>query len=206
MVIQGLRKVLGGHLVLDDLSLTARQGETIALFGENGAGKSTLLRILAGVLDADGGRANLDEVSILGPNATFRARVGYVPEAADAPAFLSPHELVQLVAALKRANMPSQSLQDRLGVSPYWNRPIGGLSLGQRRRSCLLAALIGEIRLLLLDEPTNGLDPTGVQELAQILLEQQESGTITLVATHDHAFSKLLAGREIRLVAGRITG
>ncbi len=59
--------------------------ERVALFGENGAGKSTLLRILAGVLDADGGTATLDGESLLGHGAMVRARIGYVPEAADAP-------------------------------------------------------------------------------------------------------------------------
>jgi ABC-type multidrug transport system ATPase subunit len=202
--ISRITKILGGRCVLDELALDAAEGELVALFGENGAGKSTLLRILAGVLDPDGGEASLDGESLLGPTSKVRARAGYVPEAADAPPHLSPRELVSLVAALKRAPLPAQSLLGRLAVSAYWDRAIGGLSLGQRRRSCLAAALVGDVRLLLLDEPTNGLDPGGVRELAQILLDQREVGTITLVATHDHAFAAMLGAREIRLSSGRI--
>lgn len=202
--IAGVTKILGGRRVLDGLDLDATEGERVALFGENGAGKSTLLRILAGVLDADGGTASLDGESLLGHSTKVRARVGYVPEAADAPPHLSPRELVSLVAALKRASLPPQTLLDRLAVGAYWDRAIGGLSLGQRRRSCLAAALVGDVRLLLLDEPTNGLDPGGVRELAQILVDLRDSGAITLVATHDHAFAAMLEAREIRLSSGRI--
>jgi ABC-2 type transport system ATP-binding protein len=202
----GLGKWLGGREVLAGVSCAANAGEAVALFGENGAGKSTLLRILAGVLDADSGRAALDGASILGPSAAARARVGYVPEAADAPPFLSPRELVALVVALKRAKPLAPPLLERLGVGAYWDRPIGGLSLGQRRRSCLAAALVGDVRLLLLDEPTNGLDPAGVRELASLLAERCAEGTITLVATHDHAFAEMLGATELHLVAGKIRG
>jgi ABC-2 type transport system ATP-binding protein len=202
--IARLGKYLGGREVLASVDLTANAGEAVALFGENGSGKSTLLRILAGVLDADSGHATLEGISILGPSGAARARVGYVPEAADAPAHLSPRELVALVAALKRAAPLPAPLLERLGLGEYWDRPIGGLSLGQRRRSCLAAALVGDVRLLLLDEPTNGLDPSGVRELAAILGERCHEGAIALVATHDHAFAEALGATKIHLASGCI--
>jgi len=204
LVIAELKKLLGGRLVLDGASLSAGRGEAVAIFGDNGAGKSTLLRILAGVLDADRGHATLDGASILGSRAPARAHVGYVPEAADAPAHLSPRELAALVAALKRVSLPDEALVDRLGLRAYWDRPFGGLSLGQRRRSCLCAALLGDVRLLLLDEPTNGLDAAGVRELAALVRERREADTTVLVATHDPGFAEAIAATRVRLSAGKL--
>ncbi|WP_170229795.1 ABC transporter ATP-binding protein [Polyangium fumosum] len=202
--IVDLDKRLGGRLVLDAAGLSAARGEVVAIFGDNGAGKSTLLRILAGVLDADRGHATLDGASILGPRAAARARVGYVPEAADAPAHLSPRELSALVAALKRVPPPDEALLDRLGLRAYWDRPFGGLSLGQRRRSCLCAAILGDVRLLLLDEPTNGLDAAGVRELAGLVTERRAAGTTVLVATHDPGFAEAIGATRVRLSAGKL--
>lgn len=198
-----LCKVLGGRKVLDDVSFDVSLGQTVALFGENGAGKSTLLRILAGVMDADAGRVLLFEKNLLGPRAAARTRIGYVPEAADAPPHLTPRELVGLVASLKRSALPEASLFARLGIESYLDQQLGSLSLGQRRRSCLAVALVGDVRLLLLDEPTNGLDASGVAMLVDVLAEHARAGGMSVVATHDEAFAGMTNACRLRMEAGR---
>jgi len=199
----GLCKLLGGRKVLDDLGFEVSPGQTLALFGQNGAGKSTLLRILAGVMDADAGRATLDGHDLLGFRLAGRTKLGYVPEAADAPPHMTPRELLALVASLKRAPLPDATLLVRTGIDAYANQVIGSLSLGQRRRTCLAAALVGDVRLLLLDEPTNGLDAAGVPMLVDVLGEHVRAGGIVVVATHDEPFADQLHARRLRLVAGR---
>src|SRR5690606_7299289 len=119
-------------------------GQARAITGENGAGKSTLLRILAGVLSPDAGAATLAGEPLIGRGARGRRRIGYVPEAADPPGRLSGRGVLDLVAALKRAPSASAELRHRLGLGPLLSRPIAAMSLGQRRRLCLAAALIGE--------------------------------------------------------------
>lgn len=204
--VVGLCKVLGGRKVLDEVTFDVPPGRTLALFGENGAGKSTLLRILAGVMDADAGGATLDSDNLFGYRITGRARIGYVPEAADAPPHMTPRELVGLVASLKRSTLPDASLFTRLGVDSYTDQHIGSLSLGQRRRSCLAAALVGNVRLLLLDEPTNGLDVSGITMLVDVLSEHARSGGISVVATHDEAFATMTNAHRLRIAAGRVIG
>ena len=108
--------------------------------------------------------------------------LGYAPEASDLPAHLGVGELVAL-AALKRCDPPSPELADRLGVTPLLPQRLGSLSLGQRRRAGLLAALVGDPDLLVLDEPTNGLDADGIAVLAALLRERGGRGA-ALVATH----------------------
>ncbi len=202
--IVGISKCLGGRNVLDDVSFEVQSGETLALFGENGAGKSTLLRILAGIMDADAGKANLDGQTILEHRLPGRTALGYVPEAADAPPHLTPRELIALVASLKRTRVVDNDLLARVGADAYADQLVGSLSLGQRRRTCLAAALVGDVRLLLLDEPTNGLDAAGVQLLADVLKEHAGRGGLSLVATHDEAFAARVQARRLRLVSGRL--
>lgn len=202
--IVGISKCLGGRKVLEDVSLEVPSGEILALFGQNGAGKSTLLRILAGIMDADAGRATLDGQTILEHRLPGRTALGYVPEAADAPPHLTPRELVALVASLKQTRVVDAELLTRVGADGYADQLVGSLSLGQRRRSCLAAALVGDVRLLLLDEPTNGLDADGVRMLAEVLRAHASRGGLSVVATHDDGFASLMQARRLRLVAGRV--
>jgi ABC-type multidrug transport system ATPase subunit len=187
-------KSLGGRRVLDRLSLAAAAGVT-AVLGRNGSGKTTLLRIVAGVLEPDEGA-----VFVAGrPLERARHLVGYVPEAADPPAHLTVAELLALVAALRRAPPLEPSLREPLGVPAIADRRIASLSLGQRRRACLAAALVGAPALLVLDEPTNGLDPTGIETLATLLRAHAAAGRTALVATHDLDFAASVDARNLQL-------
>jgi len=200
--LEHLDKQLGGRPILCDLSLTVDEPGAVAVFGDNGAGKSTLLSVLAGVLRADGGRATLDGASLFEP--ATRRQIGYVPEAADPPGHLLPDEYLDLVAALKRAARPPAQILDMLDWPSLSGRRVAALSLGQRRRTCLAAALIGSPKLLLLDEPTNGLDATAMAALAGLVTEHTRGGGLSLIATHDEVFAERIAARRLRLVAGRL--
>jgi ABC-type multidrug transport system ATPase subunit len=109
------------------------------------------------------------------------------------------------VASLKRTRLPDASLLNRVGIDTYADQVVGSLSLGQRRRTCLAAALVGDVRLLLLDEPTNGLDAAGVRMLMDVLDTHARAGGIAVVATHDEAFAEMTHARRLRIVAGRLT-
>ena len=82
---------------------------------------------------------------------------------------------------------------------------LGSLSLGQRRRACLAAALVGDPALLVLDEPTNGLDAPGMAALSTLIRDRAPSGAIALIATHDLSFAESIGARQIRLTEGRLT-
>lgn len=204
LLVSGIGKLLGGRHVLEDVSFEVPPGRTLALFGQNGAGKSTLLRILAGVMDTDFGSATLDGDTLLEGRLAGRTRVGYVPEAADAPPHMTPRELLALVASLKRTGFPDSALLNRVGIQAYADQIVGSLSLGQRRRTCLAAALVGDVRLLLLDEPTNGLDSSGVRMLVDVLSDHSRAGGISVIATHDEPFATAMNAQRLRLVDGRI--
>jgi ABC-type multidrug transport system ATPase subunit len=203
LVVEGVRKVLGGRGALDGVSLVWDQPGTLVVFGENGAGKSTLLRVIAGVLSADAGEVRIFGHRLATARLAALRHVGYAPEAADLPPHLGVGELVALVAALKGAPRPPPALADRLGVAPLLGQRLGALSLGQRRRAGLLAALTGDPDLLLLDEPTNGLDAAGAAMLAELLADHAAAGRSAVVATHDRPFIARVAAATVEIRAGR---
>jgi ATPase subunit of ABC transporter with duplicated ATPase domains len=87
----------------------------------------------------------------------------------------------------------------RLGLDELENLALDRMSLGQRRRACLAAALLGPPPLLVLDEPDNGLDARRLDALAEILLEHAAAGHAALVATHDRALLERVHAREVSL-------
>lgn len=211
LVIHLLYKRFSGREVLKGASLRAKPGTAIALLGKNGTGKSTLLGIAAGLIEPESGSVTFQGESLLDKNGKAKRHIGYVPEAANAPAFLSAAEYLSLIATLKKSTWPSAELLDKLGVSILLNQRIGSLSLGQRRRTCLAAALIGQPSVFILDEPTNGLDPSGVDLLAGLLRSHLsetkangERGT-ALIATHDLAFADAIGAIKLRLSDGQVT-
>ena len=200
--VHAVGKRRGGRWVLDDVSFTVEAGEVTALVGGNGAGKSTLLACAAGALEPDRGW-----IAIAGATSGRRRHVGYAPEAGDAPGHLTGAELWALVAAL-RGGPATRGVDDAaarlLGLAPLASMRLERMSLGQRRRAVLAAALIGAPPALLLDEPDNGLDAAGLDALATLVTREAARGAAVLVATHDPSVRERLAARTITLVDGRL--
>ncbi len=198
--VHGLGKRRGGRWVLDDVSFTVAAGEVVGLLGGNGAGKSTLLACAAGALEPDRGW-----VAVGGATSGRRRHVGYAPEGADAPGHLTGGELWALVASLR----PDARLDDEttalLELGPLAGVRLERMSLGQRRRAVLAAALIGAPPLLLLDEPDNGLDVAGLDALVRLVAREAARGAALVVATHDPEVRARLAARPLTMAAGRLT-
>lgn len=196
---RNVSKRRGGRLVVDDVSFTVAGGEVVALVGANGAGKSTLLAIVAGSLSPDRGW-----VAIGGATSGRRRQLGYVPEAADPPGHLTGGELLALAAALRGAEPLDDATRARLGVDGLAAQRIERMSLGQRRRACLAAALVGAPSALVLDEPDNGLDADGLDALVDLVAAASARNAAVLVATHDPAVRTRLGARELHLAAGKL--
>lgn len=205
----------GGFRLSVALELGA--GEILAVVGPNGAGKSSLLRVLAGLDPVDAGRVVLGD-RILDDSATdtwvpaARRRVGLVFQ--DYRLFghrsvlenvtFGPRAAGRSAADARRA---AREWLERLGVADLADRRPRTLSGGQAQRVALARALVTEPELLLLDEPLSALD---VDVRTQVRLELaghlRDAGTTTLVVTHDTTDARVLAGRTLRLEAGRVVG
>lgn len=201
LVVDRLTVKRGARVVLDELSLAAAAGEIVAVVGPNGCGKSTLLACVAGVLAPRDGRATIGGASVWGSRADrARARraLGYVPEGADPPGFLRAAELWALCAAARACELPSEALRSALGLDELADLALERMSLGQRRRACLGAALLGAPQLLVLDEPDNGLDAKRLAALVTLL--RAHRGAV-LLASHDADWLDELGARRVALRA-----
>jgi ABC-2 type transport system ATP-binding protein len=186
--------------------------EIHALVGLNGAGKTTLMRILLGMLKPDQGSAHLTGLPVSGAGAHVWSRVGQMLETPFAYPELTARENVYCSARLHgmdrvaAGSAAGRALSD-LGLEPYATRRAGTLSLGNRQRVGLAAALVHGPDVLVLDEPTNALDPRGVIVLRRLLQEAcREGGAAILVSSHHLDEVARMADRISVLHRGRIIG
>ena len=202
LTVERLRVKRSGRLASDGVELTASAGGIVGVVGKIGCGKSTLLMTVAGVLAPHDGRVLVDGASVWGvqrDRVRARKALGFVPEGADPPGFLLAGELWAMCAASRGVEAPSVELVQRLGLDELRDLALDRMSLGQRRRACLGAALLGPPRLLVLDEPDNGLDARRLDALGAILREHAAAGRATILATHDAALLDQLGARVVAL-------
>ncbi|MCG8424509.1 MAG: ABC transporter ATP-binding protein [Proteobacteria bacterium] len=202
--VHNVCKTLRGRRVLDDVSLVCEEGAITVLTGANGAGKSTLLKIIAGVMEPDRGALTIAGSDRAHAPGRARQALGYVPERANPPGHMTGEELLYLVRALKGAPPLADDIRAQLGIDAIANQRIERLSLGERRRVCLAAAMVGAPRLLVLDEPTNGLDVGGIAVLGELLRECKTRSAAVLLATHDVPFADSLADARLHLDRGQL--
>ena len=187
---QALTKRYGTSVTaLDGLTLDVEPG-IIGLVGANGAGKSTLLKILLGLLEPTSGDATVLDLDVRHQGSQIRRLVGYMPEHDCLPPDLSATEFVTHMAQM--SGLPRSAARERtadvlrhVGLYEERYRPISGYSTGMKQRVKLAQALVHDPRLLLLDEPTNGLDPSGRDEMLELVRRTgTEFGIATIVASH----------------------
>jgi ABC-2 type transport system ATP-binding protein len=184
-----LCKNYGPVKALANLDLQVEPG-IIGLVGANGAGKSTLLKILLGLLPLTSGRASVLGLDVVRESPEIRKIVGYMPEHDCLPPDVSATEFVTHMARI--SGLPRSAARERtaevlrhVGLYEERYRQIGGYSTGMKQRVKLAQALAHDPKLLLLDEPTNGLDPTGRDEMLELIQRTgEEFGISVVVASH----------------------
>lgn len=188
----------GAAPALSDVSLVLTPGIT-GLVGVNGAGKSSLLRLLLGTRRPTSGRITIEGI----------ATIGFIPERPMFPAYLSVAEFLDGLREMMGAGPPTapeSALHESFAIGALSSVRLGQLSLGQKRRVEVMAALIGDPSLLLLDEPTNGLDPLAVTALRAGVLGCRRDDRVIVVSSHHLDELQRIADRVIMIDQGRIVG
>jgi ABC-type Mn2+/Zn2+ transport system ATPase subunit len=207
--VRGLALGYDGLPVLEDVTLTVREGERWFLLGPNGAGKTTLLRALLGLLPPRAGTI------VLRPDLQSRQGLGFVPQRCELSRALpiTVREFVLLgtvglrVGRAERADRVRWALE-HAGLGAMAGRAYHALSGGERQRVLVARALARRPALLVLDEPTSNLDPGAEDALMQLLAGLNRDDALTLlVVTHDVRLvaryaSHVALVHERRVVAG----
>jgi ABC-2 type transport system ATP-binding protein len=192
-----------------DLDLELTQGQIVALVGLNGAGKSTLMRVLLGMLRPDSGEVRLDGHLLSEAPIGAWARVGHLVEYPLTYPELSARRNLQLSARLRGVldvDGAVGRIVAELSLEQYESRRVRALSLGNKQRVGLAAALQHDPSIIVLDEPTNSLDPAGVIRLRESLLRRARNGAAILVSSHHLDEVARIADRIVVMNAGRLIG
>jgi len=179
-------KVYGGNVVLDDLTFSVEPGQMFGFCGANGAGKTTTMRIALGLVRADQGQVRWRGRPV---DLQIRRRIGYMPEERGLYPKMRVVEQLTYFGMLHgmtraAAHREADQLVEQLGVNVRTGDTVEKLSLGNQQKVQLAAALVHSPEVLILDEPFSGLDPVGVDSLAEVLLQRCRSGVPVIFSSH----------------------
>jgi ABC-2 type transport system ATP-binding protein len=182
----GLHKSFGTNHVLNGVGFTVAPGTMFGFCGSNGAGKTTTMRIALGLVRADAGLVRWQGRPL---DQEIRRRIGYMPEERGLYPKMRVAEQVTYFARLHgldsaTATRATDEWLGRLGLGERRGDPVEKLSLGNQQRVQLAAALVSRPEVLILDEPFSGLDPVGVDSLAEGLLGQVRDGVPVVFSSH----------------------
>ena len=200
IAVSGLRKSFGELAALDGVDFEVPRGTVFGLLGPNGAGKTTAVRILATVLHADGGTAEVLGRDVAREADAVRRRIGMAGQYAAVDPNLTGRENLELIgtlAQLPKATLKARAVEllERFELSDAGDRPSRTYSGGMRRRLDIAASLVQSPPVLFLDEPTTGLDLPSRNELWRMVRELVGEGTTVLLTTQYLEEADVLADR-----------
>ncbi|MDR2368750.1 MAG: amino acid ABC transporter ATP-binding protein [Deltaproteobacteria bacterium] len=214
MEARNITKILGGKLILDDVSLSLNRGEFKVLIGPSGSGKSTLLQCVHFLLIPDGGDVLLEGASAVEMGhknvCAFRREIGMIFQDFNLFDHLTARDNVAIAlrkvkkvpkaAAMARAmgELERVGLADKAGLYP------AQLSGGQKQRVSIARAMAMEPKLMLLDEPTSALDPELIGEVLNVIANLARGGMTMLMVTHQIGFARHLVNEINFMEDGRI--
>ena len=198
--------------ILDDVSFSLEEGQSLAITGPSGSGKSTLLGLLAGLDTATSGEIYLDEVGLHKLDEEDRAilrkeKVGFVFQSFELLPSLTALENVMLPSELKSENNPQENAEyflERVGLSEREHHYPNQLSGGEQQRVAIARAFACSAKILFADEPTGNLDPKNGQVVSDLLFEvNSETDNALVIVTHDLELANR-CDKRIDLKLGRI--
>ncbi|MEK3916259.1 ABC transporter ATP-binding protein [Paenibacillus sp. FSL H7-0331] len=203
--LSGIRKELGGRLIIHDASLRLGQGEVLALCGGNGAGKSTLLRMVAGILQPTAGEIWIKGKTWKHDRKGYAHQIGYMPDEYLFGQGLSAEETLAFWASLRKVSSVRVSEVLKLvGLLEVRRSKVSSFSKGMRQRLLFAQALLAKPSLLIMDEPTNGLDPYWMGSFVELIRYVKSEGHAVIFSTHQLQIAESISDYVIFLKEGKI--
>ncbi|MBP5485713.1 MAG: LPS export ABC transporter ATP-binding protein [Alphaproteobacteria bacterium] len=209
--VEHLSKSYGRRLVLRDISMVVRQGESVGLLGPNGAGKTTAFYCITGQLNASRGRIFLNSQDIT--NLPFyqrsRLHIGYLPQENSVFRGLNVEQNIMAILEVvepdkKIRKKKLDALLEEFSISHLRHSPATSLSGGERRRVEIARALANDPKFILLDEPFAGIDPIAVNEIRSLVSQLKNRGLGVIITDHNVRETLGITDRSYVLYDGMI--
>jgi putative ABC transport system ATP-binding protein len=209
LVVDGVSVAYNGHVVLAEVSVTARPGQMLAVTGPSGAGKTTLLSAIAGLVRPVRGVVRLGDTPVRSRDQAVGLGVVIVPQDNGLAPILTASENIQVALVAVRVRPPearrrtAQALE-RVGLADQASQLVEELSGGQQQRTALARGLALSGDVLLADEVTSELDAQNRQRVLDLLRAEADRGAVVVFATHDPE-AAAACDAELHLVDGAAT-
>jgi lipopolysaccharide export system ATP-binding protein len=211
LLAQHLAKALGDYPAVNDVSLSVRRGEKVALLGPGGAGKTTVFRMIVGIVVPDYGRISLDGVDISDVPIYERAHrgLGYLPQEPSIFRTLTVEQNILIALEAHEPNLIRRSaiveeLLTTFGIRHVGKSRSGQISGGERRRCEIARAMVGHPSFVLLDEPFAGLDPIAISDMRIVINSLADRGIGILITDHNIREMLSFVDRAYVIQDGRI--
>lgn len=183
--VSNLSKSFGSLKAVDNVSFELIEGEILGFIGPNGAGKSTTIKVLLNYIFADSGDARILDMDVVSDSNLIKQQVGYVSSEVNFYPELKVEDMIFISMDFHGARDMEyyHELMSKFDLDP--NKRMRELSLGNKKKVALIAALVIKPKVLIMDEPTNGLDPLNQKVLFGILKSLAASGVSVLISSHN---------------------
>lgn len=179
---QNLVKQFKSKLAVNDVSIHVKYGDIYGLIGKNGAGKTSLMKLILGLTNPTQGKIFLFGNKNLNES---RKKIGSLIEAPGIYKNCTAYENMLRFAILYGVKPKEiNQILERVGLGNTGTKKAGEFSLGMRQRLGIAIALLGNPEILILDEPINGLDPAGIKEIRDIIIELNRKGVTFIISSH----------------------
>ena len=209
IIIDNVTKRFDSVTALDELSLEIQYGELFGLLGPNGAGKTTLINVLATLLNATSGGAQVGGFDVEHDDANVRKIIGVCPQEPAFYGHLTGRENIELFGIFH--DMPKSELKERteemirkIGMEDHVDRKSKEYSGGMIRRISTVMSLIHGPKVALLDEPTVAMDPVARRAVWDFILELKQNGMAIVLTTHYMEEAEFLCDRVGIIDEGRL--
>lgn len=202
--VKDLVKSFKGVNAVKSINLELHKGQVLGLLGPNGSGKTTTLAMLLGILHPTSGSFSWFNNGTKDEN---RKRIGSLLETPNFYPYLNAYDNLKVVGTIKNVtNLPERinAVLELVDLKERGKRSFRTYSLGMKQRLAVAAALLSDPEVLVLDEPTNGLDPQGIVEMRQLIIDIAKEGKTIILASHILAEVQVICSHVVILREGEM--
>lgn len=203
--VKNIFLTLNKRQILNNVSLTLKEGNIYGLVGNNGSGKTMLMKCMCGFIRPTEGTVESNG-NVIGRDVDYLPDAGVIIETPGFISYYSGFQNLKVLAGIKNKISANEIREAILtvGLDPELKLPVKKYSLGMRQRLGLAQAIMENPSILILDEPMNGLDKNGVEEIRKLLLSMKDERKIIVIASHNAEDIRVLCDEVHEMERGEL--